>query len=578
MKSLYFKLLRSNVRDYMLVITVGVMTVSLIYSTTALTAYLYQVVEGKQGTGTEIYGQLGIFIITYLLMIFLLILVVFEYIRKRKYVYGVLNVLGITAKQRSRFISLEYVGIVIVSLVMGLVTGILTEMIMKKAIIKFLLYGNSDAISGNKTIPLVLTIIISFLVFGVLFLVSDQLIACLGIEAILNPRKKRSLRLTKRKLFWGIALLLEILAVSSYFGYWGKVNKLFPVVLGSVGLYILMILMGEKILEKNRKNKRKYYRNLTWTCNWYEQLHYYLNQAYLIAVLIFVILTVLGIAFLDHYPPVTEENYPYDIVWMADQKDISFIENLEKEYSCEIETKECIRVTTPDFGEHMGIPVSEYNQWANQKLELEKEEVFIVYQRERKQRNELGIDYGRKRPRIYIGNANYDLWIWETPKIMPSNKFDKEYKIAGEEDRILTGVFESWALKKMKSGMWENIIVFSDEYFYKIPADSKGANLAVMINTPKEQCEQVAAAIKEYAKIHSQIDLFSPDNSNLIYEREKLMTESQSQNLIQLLSVGINSGVLLFCGIFVLMIKQKNDSKELCERYQFYEKNGNGRE
>ena len=74
------------------------------------------------------------------MMILLLILVVFEYIRKRKYVYGVLNVLGITAKQRSRFISLEYAGIVIVSLVMGLVTGILTEMIMKKAIIKFLLY------------------------------------------------------------------------------------------------------------------------------------------------------------------------------------------------------------------------------------------------------------------------------------------------------------------------------------------------------------------------------------------------------------------------------------------------------
>ena len=445
---------------------------------------------------------------------------------------------------------------------------------MKKAIIKFLLYGNSDAISGNKTIPLVLTIIISFLIFVVLFLVSDQLIACLGMEAILNPRKKQSLRLTKRKLFCGIALLLEILAVSSYFGYWGKVNKLFPVVLGSLGLYILMILMGEKILEKNRKNKRKYYRNLTWICNWYEQLYYYLNQVYLIAVLIFVILTVLGIAFLDHYPLVTEENYPYDIVWMADQNDISFIENLGKEYSCEIETKECIRVTTPDFGEHIGISASEYNRWTNQKLELENEEVFIVYQRERKQRNELGIDYGRKRPRIYIGNANYDLWIWETPKIMPSNKFDKEYKIAGEEDRILTGGFESSALKKMKSGMWENIIVFSDEYFHKIQADAKGANLAVMINTPKEQCEQVVAAIKEYAKIHSQIDLFSPDNSNLIYEREKLMTESQSQNLIQLLSVGINSGVLLFCGIFVLMIKQKNDSKELCERYEFYEKMG----
>jgi len=574
MREFYFKLLQGNRRDYVLVIVVGVITVSLIYSTTALTAHLYQIAEGRAGSGTEIYGQLGIFILTYILMVLLLILVVFEYIRKRKYVYGVLNVLGITRKQRSRFIALEYAGIVGVSLIMGFVMGFLIDMIMKKAIIKFLLYGNSAFLSDDRMIPLLLTLIISFLVFIILFLVSDQLIACLGIDAILNPGKGRGLHLTQRKYLLAVALLLEIFAIGSYFGYWGRLYKLFPVVLGGLGLYLIMQFAGERKLEKHRKCKRKYYRNITWTCNWFEHLSYYLNQAYLIAVLVFLILTILGVSFFDYFPAMTGENYPYDIVWMADWEDESFIKKLEENYECEIQARECIRVSTPDYGEHMAISASEYQQWTKQNLELHGEEVFIIYQRERKQRNELGIDYGRKRPRIHIGNAMSDLWIWNTPKIMPSNKFDKNYVIAGERDCILTGVFESSALKKMKSAVWENIIVFSDEYFQEIRTSAQGANLAVMINVSPEDYEMVAAEIKEYAAVHSQRDFFSTEGANLIYEKEKIMTEKQGQNLIQLISVVINGGILLFCGIFVLTMKHKNDTKELCERYQFYEKMG----
>lgn len=574
MKNIYWKLLRSNLRDYVLLIVVGVITVSLIYSTTALTAYLYQIVEGRVGTGTEIYGELGIFLISYILMVFLLVLVVLEYIRKRKYVYGVLNILGISEKQRDRFIAIEYVGIVACSITIGFLLGITEAKLLRKVIIKFLINGKSDVVFEESMIPFLLTFIISAVVFGVLFLVSNQLIACLGLEAILNPGKNTISYLTRRKISVIAAIVLEGVAISSYFGYWGMVNKLFPVVLGSLGLYILMIFWGEKILEKNRKKKRKYYKNITWTCSWYEQLHYYLKQAYLIAVLIMVMVAVSGISFLDNYPPVAIENYPYDIVWMANKEDVFFIHDLTEEYDLDVQMKECIRVTTPDFGEHMGISAFEYNQWTNKNLELSGEEIFIVYQRERKQRNELGLDYGRKKPRIHIGNAAYDLWIWETPKIMPGNKFDKDYKVAGEEDLVLTGVFESSALKKMRSGVWENIVVFSDEYFEKMQADAQGADLAVMINTTKSQYRQVLAEVKEYARNHSQIDFFSAEEENLIYEKEKIMKENQSQELVQLLSVGINSIILLFCGIFILTIKQKNDSKELCERYLFYEKMG----
>lgn len=574
MKNLYRKLLRSNRRDYRLVIFVGVIIVSLIYFTIALTSYLYQIVEGKIGTATEIYGQLGIFIITYLLMIILLILVVLEYIRKRMYTYSVLTVLGIQKKQRDRFVLWEYAGITISSIFGGVTFGIFLTEIMQKVLEKILVNGNNEMIVGRSMVPIRLTLIISIVVFGVLFMIGDQLIACLGIDTLINPRKHNTAKLSNRKIVLIPATIFEIIAITSYFGYWGMLNKLFPIVIGSIGLYFWMQHIGEVRRKKFRNNKRKYYKNITWLNKWDEQLHYYTNQAYLITVLLMLVIAVLGISFLDHYPVNVNENYPYDIVWMAEKNDETFIDYIEEKYACEIQKKDCIRVTTPDFGEHMGISASEYQKWTGQTKELSEEEIFIIYQRERKQRNELGIDYGRKKPRVHIGNATYDLWLWDAPHIMPSNKFDTSYHVKGEENRILTGVFESSAIGRTKTSVWENVVVFSDEYYEKVKDEASGANLIVMIKVSTKQYDMLMAEIKEYAQEHSQVELFSPQGNNLIYEKEAVIKEKQRDNFIQLASTIINSSILLFCMLFILIIKAKNDSTELCERYGFYYKMG----
>lgn len=574
MKNLYRKLLRSNRRDYELVIFVGVITVSLIYFTIALTSYLYQIVEGEIGTATEIYGQLGIFIITYILMIVLLILVVLEYIRKRMYTYSVLTVLGIQKKQRNRLILWEYVGIVVSSMLGGVLLGICLTEVMKKVLINVLLNGDKAVSLERSLVPIRLTLIISIVVFVVLFLIGDQLIACLGIDTLINPRKHTTAKLLNRKLLLIPATIFEIIAITSYFGYWGMLNKLFPIIIGSIGLYFWMQYIGEVLRKKARNNKRKYYKNITWLNKWHEQLHYYLNQAYLITVLLMVVIAVLGVSFLDHYPANVNENYLYDIVWMAEKKDETFINSIEDKYACTIQKRDCIRVTTPDFGEHVGISASEYQKWTGQTKELLGEEIFIVYQRERKQRNELGIDYGRKKPRVHIGNATYDLWLWDAPHIMPSNKFDTSYHVKGEEDRILTGVFESSAIGRTKTNVWENVIVFSDDYYEKVKDEASGANLIVMIEVSGQQYDMLLGEIKEYAHEHSQADLFSPQENNLIYEKDTVIKEKQRDNFIQLISTIINSGILLFCMLFMLIIKTKNDSTELCERYRFYYKMG----
>ena len=38
--------------------------------------------------------------------------------------------------------------------------------------------------------------------------------------------------------------------------------------------------------------------------------------------------------------------------------------------------------------------------------------IFVVYQRERFERNKVGIGYNTKNPLIYIGKARADLWLY----------------------------------------------------------------------------------------------------------------------------------------------------------------------
>lgn len=48
---------------------------------------------------------------------------------------------------------------------------------------------------------------------------------------------------------------------------------------------------------------------------------------------------------------------------------------------------------------------------------MKDNEIYVVYQRERSERNYLGIDFGTKKPRIYMGEAKDDLWQYITESL-----------------------------------------------------------------------------------------------------------------------------------------------------------------
>lgn len=67
---------------------------------------------------------------------------------------------------------------------------------------------------------------------------------------------------------------------------------------------------------------------------------------------------------------------------MASDKDIAFIDELKQKYEIKVKKQPCIRVTTTDQGEHMGISASAYEKWTKESLDLKDNEIYVVYQKE----------------------------------------------------------------------------------------------------------------------------------------------------------------------------------------------------
>ena len=553
MKKVFFGGLKNHWKDYILVLICGIFMVTIIFLSNSLSDCLQWIIDGQTtGNAEESYSFFD-FSITYLLLVFMMILIIFSYIRKRSYDYVLLDVMGIQKRHKYIFIGCEYLGIVVISILGGILFGAILSEIIKIELEK--IFANIIFTEINYGFsPFRMTIIIGFCVFGLLFIVFDEAISCLGMDSLLSCGKKSGKPVKTRPKVFILGMTFMFLAYISLWFYWGKVSKGIPLILLSIGILLGMISIGAYYLCYLRKKENKYYKKITWLDNWYHRFFYNINMSFIITEFIIVTLYGFSIVIFDNIPVNEPQNYPYDVVWMASDKDIAFIDELKQKYEIKVKKQPCIRVTTTDQGEHMGISASAYEKWTKESLDLKDNEIYVVYQRERSERNYLGIDFGTKKPRIYMGEAKDDLWQYIAGVPMPSNKFDTSFNIVGEEEKILTGVFGN--------KISEHIIVFSDSYYQKVCNRVEGPNLIVMVQIPKN-----------YEKVIEEICAYT-NGSGIVYEKKNLLLQISKTKIINVSAAIINIFVLLICSFFVLSIKMECDFPEQKGKYIFYSQGG----
>jgi len=86
-KKVFFGGLKNHWKDYILVLICGIFMVTIIFLSNSLSDCLQWIIDGQiTGNAEESYSFFD-FSITYLLLFFMMILIIFSYIRKRSYDY-----------------------------------------------------------------------------------------------------------------------------------------------------------------------------------------------------------------------------------------------------------------------------------------------------------------------------------------------------------------------------------------------------------------------------------------------------------------------------------------------------------
>lgn len=291
--------------------------------------------------------------------------------------------MGLKKKHRYMFIGFEYAGIIFSSVTGGLILGkILAE--CAKTVLQNIFYNTITTEVNYGFIALRNTLVISCEVFGILFIVFDELIACLGMDALLTVGKKNGKPLKKRPKTLLIGIFLILIGLISLLFYWGKISQSIPTVFLNAGMCLLMISLAGYYFVRLNKKEKKYYKRITWLENWYHRFFYNINMSFVVVAFLVIIMTDFSIKLLDNLPITEPKNYPYDLVWMANTDDEEFLNHLTDDEGVQLRKVPCARVTTADL-------------W------------------------------------LYIKEV-------ATPKVQ---YFREKFKVVGTEDRILTGVFGS---------------------------------------------------------------------------------------------------------------------------------------
>ena len=559
--NLWRKNLKANRKHFWAVAACGMMLLSIIFFTMALGDCMSVIATGRESDLLRGYATISTFMATYILLFALLVINIIGYMKKRYFDYEMFTLLGIKPVHKNLMISYEYIGLLLISVVGGMGLGIIESEILR-AVLKAVFADSVSKIFYGFT-PFGATMAIGFLMFGIGFLTIDFLTKWFGLTGLLGLGQKGGKRISFKKHMMAIGILLLLVSIVNLATYLGKVKEIMPIMVGAYALFFVMKYTVSYFLLHLKNEDGKYYKKLLWLDGWYHQFQHHINLTYVNSAFLIFIVSFFMVGLLDNIPFEEEEHYPYDVVWLANQEDTGYLDQLAEKYGVEIESYPCIRVTTADEAEQTGIPVSVYEKLTGEELELEGEDVFVVHQRERSERDRLGIDFGSSNPRLYLGKARADLWLGTTKRA--GRELETRYHSAGMEDRVITGVF--------RDGIKENIVVFSDEFFEKVRPGIDGADLLVTMNLAKAQengmYDKAIAEIKNYASVHSQKDFFSIEEQNLVFEKKEQLIESREEKLMVFASVCVNILLLLICVVFVFSEKMKSDEDDIIAKNRF---------
>lgn len=305
----------------------------------------------------------------------------------------------------------------------------------------------------------------------------------------------------------------------------------------------------------------------------------------------------------------TDELYPYDYVWMANSQDEKKIHQIQEKCHATVYAFPMVRVTTIDNterlegpytlvwqqGQNIGIAESTYRELKkmageksvkNLNLDNKGKKIYVVYQQDQGTKAKP-IDWYQLmiRPNLHIGQP---LFAYDT---MEHQKYYPVRMIVGSETSSLIG---AW-----KQGKYENLVVFSDEYFNKIKdswkttdmntgeyVSEKNAKLEnnihewptklVLIKVPLKYQEKADQLTLKFAKKHVYDESFDSLVKST-YSKKEAMKKRQMERIMEGVMNGFVLIILSMISMLLLHIKVQMELPDMKKRYQFMNRLGMNR-
>lgn len=428
--------------------------------------------------------------------LFMLVLLLLYYLRKRIPEYGVFKTLGIRRKTMYFCMGLELGIGTLLSLTIGGVAGTMLITVFQK---------NIGGIDGSFLSPLILlkAVAVMLVIYLVTFFVTHDLFVGFRMGSSLDLQvMKESMPRRLHGIFVAAGIGLCALMV-----YWYGMNGNFEniQILGGclVGMYFILRFGIAGYLLHGRKKKGALSKLLR-QHPFYHKSRSAVWYLFGLCVLQVCILAVFSVQLFSVSLVTDEEEiFPYDLVMCAsaeDTEDMELLEKIRQTDGVEVADYPMFRVSgtdaterlesnemTPIRSQNIGISESTFHalkraqdpDYKERSLELddEGESIYIVHQ-QNKATKARPIDYKslRSTPYLYTGPVCISV-----DQYSPRTAFLRR-KIAGEEVSGLIGV--------LCQGERENLVVFSDTYFEKAKDIWKDTNpYSGEVLKPEERAE-----------------------------------------------------------------------------------------
>ena len=544
--------------------------------------------------------------------VFIIILLIFYYLKCRAANYGVFLTLGMRRKTLYYFMALEFISGLLAALILGAVFGTGCLLILMNCLERLLDMEVGLSVVGFYPYLKAAGIIVLICIVS--------LMAARDIFIDFNVGKSTDLRAIGERLpgrFRRMMLIVGVIICSFSIIQYGKIysHENVTLLLGLfVGTFFIFRYGMAEMLLRERKNE-SYLKKLLL----HNQLYHksMTNAGYITAftivhfcVLFYFTFQILSIVIAED----ADTLYPYDIVCLAQENDQEFLEEISEKYEIEMQEYPMVRVSaydsteefdyTPPQGQHIGISEATYHElkkridpaYKKKTLNLDAggENIFIVHQQDKSVKAQPIEFYSfLHEPLLHIGQPIRAVDIYGVGR--GKDVGYKFYEIAGEESGSLIGAF--------RQGLRENIIVFSDEYFNEIqdkwktthiyygePIENEveriegfninqGITRLVLINILEEDTGNLLQDMKEFEDRHleEEASIYTWPQLNGVYdfsvsyhyEKDEAVKNLQTERIMKITMNALVIALFLIMNILLIAIKVLSEREQDKKRADF---------